>query len=163
MTLSQAQVALIKTSWGKLKSVGSKELGLLIFQRLLNQEPQVRGVFLNMGVPMGENEISLEYVRNHPKLLSHASKIGSAVASFANKFENPEELEALTTRLGKAHANSNVELQHFESMGPVILSVVGDQLELPTSSPVIEAWAEGYGVLKAGILKAMVAHTSNGS
>ncbi|XP_076802983.1 putative globin-like protein aq_211 [Clavelina lepadiformis] len=151
MTLTNEQLQLVGDSWKELKPVGMKEFGLLIYHGLFNDAPQVRYLFQQLNVPQ-DGEITAEDLRNNPKMIGLAMKTASSIAKFVENVEDDEEVEKMTTHLGKFHAKINVKPEHFEHLAPVLLKIIGKHFNLPENSPTLQAWAQAYGILKDGIV-----------
>uniref|UniRef100_H2ZPV1 Globin domain-containing protein n=1 Tax=Ciona savignyi TaxID=51511 RepID=H2ZPV1_CIOSA len=154
MHFTDEELDLIRTSWGQVMKLGTKEVGIQIFTRLLNDAPKLRSHFYSIDIADDE-ELSLEVMREKKKVVSHATRIAVAISKFVDFLDKPEELDSLLTKLGESHARLQVDPGSFEYVAPVILAVIGGHLNLPSNSSTLQAWVKAYGVMRNGIVAAM--------
>nr|CAD68145.1 globin [Ciona intestinalis] len=156
MPFTDEELKLLRDSWDEVKKLGMKEVGLHIFTGLLNAAPSLRTLFYTIDLP-DEEELTIDVMRENKKVVAHATRIANAISKFIKFLDQPDELEKLLTSLGESHARRQVDPESFEYVAPVILSVIGGHLKLPSNSPTLQAWVKAYGVLRNGIVSAMEA------
>ncbi|XP_078491869.1 globin [Ciona intestinalis] len=156
MGLTTEEIGLLRSSWNEMKTIGMKELGLLIFHRLFSDVPRIRKMFYNLELPDDET-LTLEAMRSNQKMSRHATRIATSISTYLKLADQPEELKTFLNGLGELHAGHNVEPEDFEYLAPVMLAVIGGQLNLNSNSAILQAWVKAYGVLRNGIVRGMYA------
>uniref|UniRef100_H2ZPV2 Globin domain-containing protein n=1 Tax=Ciona savignyi TaxID=51511 RepID=H2ZPV2_CIOSA len=154
MGLDEEEIKLLRQSWSDLTAIGLRELGLLIFHRLFSDVPRIRTLFYNLELP-GDQVLTLEAMRSIKKMSSHATRIATSISKFIKLLDQPVELKEFLNHLGEIHASHKVEPEDFEYLAPVMLAVIGGQLNLKSDSPILQAWVKAYGILRNGIVRGM--------
>nr|NP_001027701.1 globin precursor [Ciona intestinalis]CAD89600.1 globin [Ciona intestinalis] len=159
--LKRSDIINIQDSWNTLKGFGYETVGMLVLHRLFNDAPQTRYLFSQLSLSSNES-FTLEQMRNNSRVVYHANRVARAVGRLVDLIELPTNFTDHLVWLGQRHAYHGVAPVNFDYMGPVLLETIKVNLELPSDSPTLSAWAKAYGVIKNGIKDAIIATYAEG-
>ncbi|XP_078483087.1 cytoglobin-1-like [Ciona intestinalis] len=153
MSLTSEQVVLLRSSWQTIGKLGMSNVGLAVLHRLFNDVPETLPFFHSVLSPTQGTEIDV--LKANAKVVRHATRVGLSIDKIINLLDNGEELVKYLLFLGKVHVKHSVPEKYFSAMGPVLLGVISTALEEDLDTPVMQAWATAYGVIKKGITAGM--------
>lgn len=81
---------------------------IFITVRLFKENPEYQSLFKRL------KNLSIDELATNPHFMSHASKVGAALASTIDHLDKPEELEKLLTNLGIKHKKYGLSAKHFQ-------------------------------------------------
>jgi nitric oxide dioxygenase len=118
-----------------------REHGLAItqtfYRNMLTEHPELRNLF-NMG--------------NQAQGLQQQS-LASAVFAYAANIDNPAALAPVVSRIVHKHASLGITPDHYPIVGNHLLRAIRETLGEAATQPLIEAWAEAYGVLANALIE----------
>jgi nitric oxide dioxygenase len=118
-----------------------REHGLAItqtfYRNMLAEHPELKNLF-NMG--------------NQAQGLQQQS-LASAVFAYAANIDNPAALAPVVSRIVHKHASLGITPDHYPIVGNHLLRAIRETLGDAATQPLIEAWAEAYGVLANALIE----------
>ena len=117
-----------------------REHGLAItqtfYRNLLGEHPDLKNLF-NMGnQAQGTQQQSL----------------AAAVFAYAANIDNPAALGPVVTRIVHKHASLGIKPEHYPIVGRHLLGAIKETLGEAANEPLIDAWAEAYGLLAEALI-----------
>ncbi|CAI6361044.1 unnamed protein product [Macrosiphum euphorbiae] len=120
-SLSPLQISQLKDSWSLLAQDPSQLASALVI-RLFKENPEYQSLFKKL------KNLSIDELESNPQFMSHASKVGAALASTIDHLDKPEELEKLLTNLGIKHKQYGLTAKHFQVIGDVLVSMIAEAI-----------------------------------
>lgn len=128
--LPEATLDLVKASIPVLEDHG-ETITRSFYDILLNRHPELRHIF---------------NAANQHKA-TQARALADAVFAYASNIETPENLTAAVNRIAHKHASLLVRPEHYPLVGGALLEALAGHLGVGMDDPIIQAWADAYGVL----------------
>lgn len=128
--LSRETVQIIKSTAPVLADEGEK-ITRLFYKKLFANHPELKNVF-NM---------------THQAKGDQARALADSVFAYATHIDQLNTLGPVVNRIAHKHASLQVAPEHYPIVGKYLLEAIQDHLKLNADDPVLEAWADAYGVL----------------
>lgn len=117
-----------------------REHGLAItqtfYRNMLGEHPELKNLF-NMGnQAQGTQQQSL----------------AAAVFAYAANIDNPQALAPVVSRIVHKHASLGIRADHYPIVGRHLLRAIKETLGEAANEPLIDAWAEAYGLLADALI-----------
>lgn len=132
---SESAIPYIKASVPVLREHGVK-ITTVFYANLFKSHPELLNLF-NM--------------RNQADGIQQQS-LAAAVFAYAANFENPSALAPVITRIVHKHASLGITADLYPIVGKHLLAAIQEVLGDAATPPLIDAWAEAYGVLADALI-----------
>jgi nitric oxide dioxygenase len=132
---SESSIPYIKASVPVLREHGVK-ITTVFYANLFKAHPELLNLF-NM--------------RNQADGIQQQS-LAAAVFAYAANFENPAALVPVITRIVHKHASLGITADLYPIVGRHLLAAIQEVLGDAATPPLIDAWAEAYGVLADALI-----------
>ena len=143
--LNQAQKEAIKATIPVLKANGVA-LTSYFYERMFRHNPELKHVFNQGNQHSGKQPTAL----------------AGAVLAYAEHIDDPSVLAGALMGIGHKHVSLNIRPEQYNLVGQHLLASIGEVLDLPDDSPLLEAWALAYdqlATLMAGVENKMYRQT----
>ncbi|XP_022343425.1 neuroglobin-like isoform X3 [Crassostrea virginica] len=152
-TLSEKDLDILETSWGKLKKDISK-VGVVMFMNLFQTHPEVQDAFLPF------QQLAKEDMEHSAILRSHALRVMGTVDKCLARIRTPEKLQTLMRELGERHTNYNARYDFVDLVGSQFVYAIKPHLEDCWSKELEDAWLQLFRVMSYHMKKGMQSQNS---
>jgi hemoglobin-like flavoprotein len=127
MTLDQSEIMLIKSTFALINTIDDLT-ARFFYERLFELNPEVQKLFIgNMQTQRGKFMATLRFI--------------------VDVLDEPETLQATTTRLGREHARYEITEEHYQLVGEALLWSLERALGPAYTPEVHNVWAKLYNLL----------------
>jgi len=144
MTLTSAQVTLIKEAWAKVETLPATTVGGLLFKHIFEQA-NVSTMF-SFGRRPGFDP-SPDAVVVNPDVQKHGAKVAGTVAIAISMLTDLEALVPILKELGAKHATYGVVAAHYDVVGSAFLKTLSVGLGPVYTPDVAAAYTAMWGVV----------------
>ncbi|WAR19739.1 NGB-like protein [Mya arenaria] len=141
MVLSTEQVKLVQGSWELLKDDLGR-LGLIVFLRLFEMEPQMKTVFPKIVQMNHDNKLETNIVKD--MLQRHAVTVMEGLGAAVESLDDSRILNSVLISIGQTHVQRQVKPQMVKKLWPSLNYGLQEVLEENYTKNVAEAWKTVY-------------------
>lgn len=139
--LTVRQIHLVQNSWDLIKDDLGK-LGLIVFLRFFETEPDLKSLFPKI-VQMN-NENQLEYDIDREMLQRHAVTVLEGLGAAVESLEESDFLNSVLISIGQTHVKRHVKPQMLRRLWPSLNHGLKHCLQENYTKEVNEAWKKVY-------------------
>ena len=132
--ITSKQIELVENSWDYVL-LNSQETGATFYKKLFSVDPRLRQLF--------KGDINTQ-----------SQKLIAMITFAVHKLNNLDEIVADVKTLGLQHKKNLVEIDHYETVGSVLLWTLEKALGKEWNEEVKDAWAAVYTTLSKTMIEA---------
>lgn len=132
---------------------GSLPVGILLFERLFTDVPEVRHLFSKVGIDGDETTpdkvFTADSLRNNKTFTQHAQGVVDTLDFVVKNLDDTDVIVKACVELGEVHKMHSIKPEYFDRLGTVFLQVLQQALNMELNHPTIQAWRKAYGAVSA--------------
>ncbi|XP_064602211.1 neuroglobin-like [Liolophura sinensis] len=152
MSLSNAEIRLIETSWETYNQGDIVNQGVHMFMRIFTKRPDMKPIW---SISMKHD--SEEQYKKSPKFRFHVKRLFSTIGMVVDGLEYLHEVEPMIEDLGRRHIKYGIKRAHFEVIADGLLYALENALGNKFTPEVKNAWCKLYGWLAEVMIRALPA------
>ncbi|XP_002732490.1 globin-3-like [Saccoglossus kowalevskii] len=148
-TLTPSEAIAIQSTWLFVYE-DKEENGVELFVKLFTEHPDYQALFGYL-----EGIVGIENIKNVPFLRVHASHVLIYLNTMLESLNDGTILVELLKTLGYTHVGLNLTPEHFDALGPILISLLQEKGGDSFTPFAEKAWLKGWGVMKSVIVGAL--------